>query len=214
MVVKWPGTIKPGRSINDILAGEDFLPTFMAAVGDSDVTDKLLNGLKVGEKTFKNHLDGYNFLPFLRGDVAEGPRKEFFYFTDNGDLNALRYNDWKLSFKTIKGNQFTGTGDTTNVPIVTNLRQDPWERYQDQSMLYGRWWGDKLWTMIPGVSIVGKFLATFKEYPPSQVGGSLLGLEIQTQPAWIPQFLEPGLRCSVPAAIRARARQSCGMRSP
>ena len=151
MVVKWPGTIKPGRII----------------------TDKFLNGLKVGEKDFKNHLDGYNFLPFLKGDAAEGPRKEFFYFTDNGDLNALRYGDWKLSFKTIKGNLFTGTGDTTNVPLVTNLRQDPWERYQDESLMYARWWGDKLWTMVPGVSIVGKFLATFKEYPPSQVNGSL-----------------------------------------
>jgi arylsulfatase A-like enzyme len=173
MVVKWPGTIKPGRIINDITAGEDFLPTFMAAVGDPDITDKLLKGLKVGEKTFKVHLDGYNFLPFLKGDAVEGPRKEFFYFTDNGDLNALRYGDWKLSFKTIKGNLFTGTGDSTNVPLVTNLRQDPWERYQDESMMYARWWGDKLWTMVPGVSIVGQFLGTFKEYPPSQVNGSL-----------------------------------------
>jgi arylsulfatase A-like enzyme len=173
MVIKWPGTIKPGRIVNDIFAGEDFLPTFMAAVGDPDITNKLLGGMTVGEKTFKVHLDGYNFQPFLKGDVAEGPRKEFFYFTDNGDLNALRYGDWKLSFKTIKGNLFTGTGDSTNVPLVTNLRQDPWERYPDESMMYARWWGDKLWTMVPGVSIVGRFLATFKEYPPSQVNGSL-----------------------------------------
>jgi arylsulfatase A-like enzyme len=173
MVVKWPGTIKPGRIVNDIVAGEDFLPTFMAAAGDPDVTNKLLGGMTVGEKTFRVHLDGYNFQPFLKGDAAEGPRREFFYFTDNGDLNALRYGDWKLSFKTIKGNLFTGTGDSTNVPLVTNLRQDPWERYPDESMMYARWWGDKLWTMVPGVSIVGKFLATFKEYPPSQVNGSL-----------------------------------------
>ena len=90
-----------------------------------------------------------------------------------GDLTALRYDDWKLSFKTFKGNLFTGTPETTNVPIVTNLRQDPWERYQDQSMMYARWWGDKLWTMVPGVTIVGQFLATFREYPPSQRGGTL-----------------------------------------
>ncbi len=109
MVMRWPGTIKPGQIINDIIAGEDFLPTFVAAAGDSDITAKLLNGLKVGEKTFKTHLDGYNFMPFFKGEVAEGPRKEFFYFTDNGDLTALRYGDWKLSFKTIKGNLFTGT---------------------------------------------------------------------------------------------------------
>ena len=98
-------------------------------------------------------------MPFLKGDVAEGPRKEFFYFTDNGDLTALRYGDWKLSFKTIKGNLFTGSEELTNVPLVTNLRQDPWERYQDESMMYARWWGDKLWTMVPGVNIVGGFLA-------------------------------------------------------
>ncbi len=92
MVVKWPGTIKPGRVVNDITAGEDFLPTFLAAAGEPDIKGKLLNGLKVGDKTFKTHLDGYNFLPFLKGDVAEGPRKEFFYFTDGSDLNAVRYN--------------------------------------------------------------------------------------------------------------------------
>jgi arylsulfatase A-like enzyme len=173
MVAKWPGTIKPGQVINDIVAGEDFLPTFLAAVGEPGVKEKLLNGMKVGDKTFKTHLDGYNFLPFLKGEVAEGPRKEFFYFTDNGDLTALRYTDWKLSFKTIKGNLFTGTEESTNVPLVTNLRQDPWERYQDESMLYGRWWGDKLWTMVPAVTLVGGFLQTFKEYPPSQVNGSI-----------------------------------------
>ncbi len=130
MVIKWPGTIKPGRVVNDITAGEDFLPTFLAAAGEPDVKEKLLNGLKAGDKTFKTHLDGYNFMPFLKGDVAEGPRKEFFYFTDGSDLNAVRYGDWKISFNTVKGNLFTGAQESTNVPIVTNLRQDPWERYQ------------------------------------------------------------------------------------
>jgi arylsulfatase len=100
-------------------SGEDFLPTFLAAAGEPDVKGKLLNGMKVGDKTFKTHLDGYNFLPFFKGEVAEGPRKEFFYFTDNGDLTAVRYADWKLSFKTIKGYLFTGTEESTNVPLVT-----------------------------------------------------------------------------------------------
>ena len=118
----------------------------------TDVKEKLLHGMKVGDKTFKTHLDSYNFLPFFKGDVAEGPRKEFFYFTDNGDLTAIRYADWKLSFKTIKGNLFTGSEESTNVPLVTNLRQDPWEKYPDQSMLYGRWWGEKLWTMVRRIS--------------------------------------------------------------
>jgi arylsulfatase A-like enzyme len=173
LLVKWPGTIKPGVIINEIMANEDWMPTLLAAAGDPNVKEKLLQGMQVGDKTFKVHLDGYNFIPLFKGEAAQGPRHEFFYFTDNGDLTALRYDDWKLSFKTIKGNLFTGTPESTNVPLVTNLRQDPWERYQDESMMYARWWGDKLWTMVPGVTIVGQFLATFKEYPPSQRGGTL-----------------------------------------
>ena len=129
--------------------------------------------MKVGDKTFKTHLDGYNFVPFFKGDVAEGPRHEFFYFTDNGDLTALRYDDWKISFKTIKGNLFTGTPETTNAPIVTNLRQDPWERYQDESMMYARWWGEKLWTMVPAVTIVGQFLADVQGISAQPGGGTL-----------------------------------------
>ena len=173
MLVKWPGVIKPNTIVNDIMAHEDWLPTLVAAAGESGVKEKLLTGYKAGNKTFKNHLDGYNFLPYFKGEVAEGPRHEFFYFSDNADLMALRYNAWKLSFKTIKGNLFTGAEETTNVPLVTNLRADPWERYQDESMLYGRWWGDKLWTMVPAVTIVGGFLQTFEAYPPSQRSGSL-----------------------------------------
>jgi arylsulfatase A-like enzyme len=173
LLVKWPGTIKPGVIINEIMTNEDWMPTLLAAAGDPNVKEKLLQGMQVGDKTFKVHLDGYNFSPLFKGEAAQGPRHEFFYFTDNGDLTALRYDDWKLSFKTIKGNLFTGTPESTNVPLVTNLRQDPWERYQDESMMYARWWGDKLWTMVPGVTIVGQFLATFKEYPPSQRGGTL-----------------------------------------
>jgi arylsulfatase A-like enzyme len=172
LAVKWPGAIKPGRLVNEIIAGEDFMPTLLAAAGNSDVKEQLLKGMKVGDKTFKTHLDGYNFLPFFKGEATQGPRKEFFYFTDNGDLTALRYNDWKISFKTIKGNLFTGTEESTNVPLVTNLRQDPWERYQDQSMMYARWWGDQLWTLVPSSAIVGQFLQTFREYPPSQASGT------------------------------------------
>ena len=128
--------------------------------------------MQVGDKIFKNHLDGYNFMPFFKGDTVQAPRREFFYFTDNADLMAVRYNNWKVTFKTIKGNLFTGTEEGTNVPLVTNLRQDPWERYQDASMMYGRFWGEKLWTLVPASVIVGQFLQTFKEYPPSQVSGT------------------------------------------
>ena len=143
-----------------------------AAAGDANVTNEVLTGLKVGDKTFKNHLDGYNFLPFFKGDEPKGPRKEFFYFTDSGDLNAMRYNDWKIEFSWVKGNLFTGHMQTQNVPIVVNLRQDPFERFPDESMMYARWGGDKLWTLVPAQLIVGQFLQTFQEFPPSQRGGS------------------------------------------
>jgi arylsulfatase A-like enzyme len=172
MVAKWPGVIQPGTIVNDIVAAEDWMPTLLAAAGDPQIKEKLLSGHKAGEKTFKNHLDGYNFMPYFKGE-APAPRHEFFYFSDNGDLMAVRYNAWKVSFKTIEGNLFNGKPESTNVPLVTNLRQDPWERYQDESLLYGRWWGEKLWTMIPAVGIVGKFLTTFKDYPPSQVSMTL-----------------------------------------
>ncbi|MDM0022350.1 arylsulfatase [Variovorax saccharolyticus] len=174
MLAKWPGVIQPGTIVNEIMAAEDWLPTLVAAAGEPKVKEKLLTGYKAGEKTFRNHLDGYNFKPYFQGGCeGPGPRHEFFYFSDNADLMAVRYNAWKVSFKTIEGNLFNGKPDSTNVPLVTNLRQDPWERYQSESLLYGRWWGEKLWTMIPAVGIVGRFLATFGEYPPSQVSGSL-----------------------------------------
>jgi arylsulfatase A-like enzyme len=173
MMARWPGVIKPDTIVNDIMSMEDWMPTLMAAVGDPDVKTKLLTGLKAGDKTFKVHLDGYNFMPFFKGEVAAGPRHEFFYFGSGADLMALRYDDWKVSFKTIKGNLFNGSVETTTAPLVTNLREDPWERYQVDSMDYGKWWGEKLWTMLPAVNIVGGFLQTFKEYPPSQASGGL-----------------------------------------
>jgi arylsulfatase A-like enzyme len=173
MVVKWPGTIKPGTVVNDIMAMEDWMPTLLAAAGNPTVKENLLTGMKVGDKTFKNHLDGYNFMPFFKGEVPAGPRHEFFYFGPDADLLAMRYDEWKINFKTIKGNLFSGQIETTTAPIVTNLRQDPWERYQVESMNYGKWWGEKLWTMVPAVNIVGGFLQTFKEFPPSQASGSL-----------------------------------------
>jgi arylsulfatase A-like enzyme len=173
LVVKWPGTIKPGSIVNEIFSAEDWLPTLVAAAGDPNIKEKLLQGAQFGDKSFKTHLDGYNFVPFFKGEEPKGPRREFFYFTDNGDLTALRYDDWKISFSTIKGNLFTGTKETMNLPLVTNLRMDPWERYQTESGSYDQWWGEKLWTMMPAMTIMGQFLQTFKEYPPSQVSGTL-----------------------------------------
>lgn len=172
-VIRWPGVIKPGTVINDIMSAEDWLPTLVAAAGNPNVTQQLLTGYKVGDRTFKNHIDGYNFLPFFKGDTASGPREEFFYFSDNANLNAVRYGDWKIAFSWVKGNLFTGQQESLNVPIVVNLRVDPFERVPDQSMSYVQWWGEKLWTLVPAQAIVAKYLKTFVEYPPSQKSGNL-----------------------------------------
>ena len=172
MLAKWPGVIKPGTIYNDIMSAEDWMPTLVAAAGDPKVKEKLLKGMKAGDKKFKNHLDGYNFLPYFKGEVAEAPRKDFFYWSDSGDLMAIRYGAWKITFKTIEGNLFTGHEASTNVPIMTNLRADPWERYQSESMMYGKWWGQKLWTVVPAGVVTAKYLQTFKDYPPSQKVGS------------------------------------------
>jgi arylsulfatase len=155
------------------MSAEDWMPTLVAAAGEPDLKAKLLTGYTAGGKTFRNHLDGYNFKPFFEGTVAESPRREFFYFSDNADLMAVRYNEWKITFKTIVGNLFSGKEDSTNVPLLTNLRVDPWERYQTESTSYGEWWGKKLWVMMPAMTIMGQFLSTFKEFPPSQASGSL-----------------------------------------
>jgi arylsulfatase A-like enzyme len=171
-VARWPGVIKPGTIVNDIISQEDWTPTFLAAAGDPEVKTKLLTGVKAGDKTFKVHLDGYNFGPFFKGEQAKGPRREIFYFDDNASLNAIRVEDWKLSFKVMEGNLATSTLKAPNMPVVTNLRLDPFERFRDESLMYFRWYADKLWTFVPAQQIVGQFINTFKEFPPSQKSGS------------------------------------------
>ncbi len=172
MVARWPGVIKPGTIFNDVISLEDWLPTFVAAAGDPDVKEKLKTGLTVGGKTFKTHLDGYSFMPFFKGDEARGPRREIFYFDDNASLNALRVNDWKIHFKIMEGNLAAAVLKPLNMPHVINLRQDPFERFASELQMYFRWWADKLWTFVPAQMIVGQFLESFREFPPSQKSGS------------------------------------------
>jgi arylsulfatase A-like enzyme len=171
-IVRWPGVIRPGAIFNDIMSHEDWLPTFVAAAGDPDVKEKLKTGLTVGEKTFKTHLDGYNFMAFFKGEEAKGPRREIFYFDDNASLNALRVEDWKIHFKIMEGNLAAAVLKPLNMPHVINLRQDPFERFPSESAMYFRWWADKLWTFVPAQTIVGQFLQTFHDFPPSQRSGS------------------------------------------
>jgi len=172
--IRWPGVIKPGTIYNDIFSHEDMLPTLVAAAGVPDVKEKLLKGYKVGKKTFRVHLDGYNMMPYFKGDVKESPRKEIFYFGQGGNLNAVRYGDWKLHFTILEGAINTAYRKSPAWPVLFNLRADPYE-VSHNSAMYIRWFADQMWTFVPAQVIVGKFLATFKEFPP--VAGSSLGVD-------------------------------------
>ena len=175
-MVKWPGHIKPGSIENGIVSHLDWMPTLLAAAGVPDVKEQLLKGMKVGDTTFKVHLDGYNLLPLLSGQTTESPRKEFFYFGDEGGLNCLRYDNWKLVFAEQRKQ---GTMDVwaepfteLRLPKVFNLRTDPYERADITSNTYWDWVLDHLFVNVPAQAIVGDFLATFKEFPPAQESGS------------------------------------------
>ena len=175
-MVRWPGHIKAGTVTNDIVSHLDWMPTLLAAAGVPDVKEQLLKGMKVGDKTFKVHLDGYNLLPLLTGQTKEDPRKEFFYFNDDGDLVGLRYDNWKIVFTEQRA---PGTMRiwaepfvTLRVPKIFNLRTDPYERADITSNTYYDWLLDHAFVLVPAQAIVGKFLGTFKEFPPSQKAGS------------------------------------------
>ena len=175
-MVRWPGRIKAGSISNEIMHHMDWLPTFLAAAGETDVKQKLLTGHQAVGRNYKVHLDGYNFLPHLTGQAKKGPRKEIFYFSDDGDLTSLRYQDWKLVFMeqratgTLKlwANPFT----PLRMPLIFNLRRDPYERAQLTSNTYYDWLVDRAYLLVPAQAYVGKFLATFKEYPPRQKAAS------------------------------------------
>jgi arylsulfatase A-like enzyme len=175
-MVRWPGHIKAGTVANDIVSHLDFLPTLLAATGVPDVKEQLLKGMKVGDKTFKVHLDGYNLLPYLTGQEKKSPRKEYFYFNDDGDLVALRYDNWKLVFSEQRA---TGTMRVWSepftplrIPKIFNLRTDPYERADITSNTYYDWLLDHAFVLVPAQAVVGQFLTTFQEFPPSQKSAS------------------------------------------
>ncbi|MFO7668747.1 MAG: arylsulfatase [Bacteroidales bacterium] len=169
-MVRWPGHIEAGAVSNEIMSGMDWMPTFLAAAGEDDVKEKLLSGYEIENRTFKVHLDGYNFLPFLTGKVQEGPRSEIFYFSDDGDLTAFRYNDWKLVFmeQRAPGTLATWSEPFTvlRLPMIYNLRRDPYEFATITSNTYYDWLLDHAFLLVPAQDYVGKFLMTFKEFPP------------------------------------------------
>jgi arylsulfatase len=175
-MVKWPGKIEAGSVSNEIVSGMDWMPTILAAAGEENVKAKLLDGYKIGDKTYKVHLDGYNILPLLTGDVNKSPRNEIFYFSDDGDLTAVRYDDWKLIFmeQRAPGTMATWSEPFTplRIPIILNLRRDPYEFAPITSNTYYDWLLDHAFLLVPAQDVVGSFLMTFKEYPPRMEAAS------------------------------------------
>jgi arylsulfatase len=175
-MVKWPGKIKAGSVSNEIMHHMDWLPTFVAAAGENDIIEKLKSGYSSIGRNYKVHLDGYNFLPFLTDKTDEAPRKEIFYFSDDGDLTALRYEDWKIIFMEQKA---VGTFRVwmepfvpLRVPLIFNLRRDPYERASITSNTYYDWVLDHVFFLVPAQAYVGRFLTTFQEFPPRQKAAS------------------------------------------
>jgi arylsulfatase len=172
-MIRWPGTVKPGTVVTDIVAGEDWLPTMLAAAGVPGIKEKLLAGYQAGATSYKVHLDGYDQTDLL-ADKGPGKRKEFFYFSDDGDLLAVRYDRLKMHFMVQNA---TGIDvwrkpfETLRAPLFFDLRSDPYERGQD-GMGYDNWWYRHAFYAIPSQQIVGQFLGTFKDFPPRQRPGS------------------------------------------
>jgi arylsulfatase len=173
--VRWPGKIKPNQVSNEIISHQDWIPTLMAAAGNEDVKEDLKKGRRVNGRNVKVHLDGYNFLPYFLGEEEKGPRQEFFYFTDDGSVSALRYNDWKINFTEQRAHGADVWSEpyvALRLPMYTNLRMDPFERAAHESMLYQKWAFERLFVLVPAQAIVGEFLTTFRDFPPRQKPGS------------------------------------------
>jgi arylsulfatase len=171
--VRWPGHIKPGSVSNEMFSGLDWLPTLLAAAGDSDVKERLVKGWDAGGgRTYKNHLDGYNQLPYLTGQQEKSARKEFFYFNDDGQLVAIRVQNWKVVFceQRTEGTLAIWREPFTcmRAPTMFNLRMDPYERAEITSNTYNDFLFRRSFLVVPAQALVKKFVDTFKEFPPRQ----------------------------------------------
>jgi arylsulfatase len=175
-MVRWPGQIEAGSVSNEIVHHMDWLPTFAAAAGNPNIKQQLLGGQQLGARSYRVHLDGYNILPMLTGQTDKSDRHEIFYFSDDGDLTALRYNDWKVIFLEQRAEATFQAWREPFVPLRTplleNLRRDPYERGMVTSNTYDDWFLDRVYLLLPAADYVARFLATFQEYPPRQKPGS------------------------------------------
>lgn len=175
-MVRWPGKTKPGQVSNEIVSHHDWLPTLLAIAGDDQVTDKLRKGYQIGDMIYKVHIDGYNLVPYLTGQAGSTPRQSFLYINDDQQLTGLRYDNWKLVFMEQRANGtlllWANPFTPLRVPKIFNLRTDPYERADITSNTYYDWLIDHVFLLVPAQAYVGKFLATFKDYPQRQKAAS------------------------------------------
>ena len=176
-MVRWPGVIKPGTIINEPMSQEDWMPTLLAAAGEPEIVAKLKTGYEANGRTFKIHADGTNFLPFFKGEVKTGPREEIFYFGQGGELNAVRWKDWKVHFAVQTGNIATGVRSVPGWPAIVHLRADPYERAVLDSQMYMRWYADQMWLFVPVQQKIKEFVSTIGQFP-FQEGSSLSASDI------------------------------------
>ena len=172
-VVRWPGLVRPHTEFNGIFASEDWLPTIMAAAGEPDIKAKLLTGYDAGGKTFKVHLDGYDQHDMFAGGPSS--RREFLYWTDDGDLAGLRYDQWKVVFLEQQHEGLSVWQQPLVVlraPLLFNLRSDPFEKANIESGEYDKWYVEHMWAFAPAQAIVARELQTLKDFPPRQKPGS------------------------------------------
>jgi arylsulfatase A-like enzyme len=177
MMVRWPAKIKAGQVSNEIIAMMDWMPTLLAAAGEPDVKEKLLKGKRVDGRTYKVHLDGDNFLPYFTGEEEKGPRNEFIYTSDTGDIVGIRVGDYKAVFKeqTAHGAEtWINPWKVLRAPKLFNLRQDPFERMEHESENYYQWWAEHMFMFTPAMARVAAFKATFEEFPQRQKPGAFV----------------------------------------
>jgi len=185
LLVRWPGHIPAGSVSNEIVSHMDWLPTFLSAAGEPQVKEKLLEGHEAAGKTFRVYLDGYDLLPYLTGETERSPRNSFFYFSDDGDLVAMRYDNWKLVFmqQRVPGTLAVWSEPfvATRIPLLFNLRTDPYERADITSNTYWDWYLDRAFLVLPAQQIVGEFLQTFLEFPPRMKAASFTIDQVQAK---------------------------------
>ena len=171
-MIRWPGVIKPGTVSNDIFSHQDMLPTLVAAAGEPDIVAKLKQGYTAGKKTFKVYIDGFNLLPYWKGEVKENPRPGFLYWSDDGDLMALRYGNWKVHFAEQRAEGFGNWEEPfvhLRVPKLFNLRSDPFENASVAGDLsYKQWRVDRVFLLVPAAALVTQYMQTLVEFPPRQ----------------------------------------------